>query len=83
MSSAEAEYIALSEVTRIIIWLRGIGFEQEKPTVIYEDNNSCIFMAENEENSERTKHIHVKFHYVREQISKKQVILFIKERDRK
>jgi hypothetical protein len=35
LSSAEAEYIALSEVARIIIWLRGIskeiGFEQEEP----------------------------------------------------
>jgi len=72
-------HIALSEVARIIIWLRGIlkeiGFEQEEPTIIYEDNNSCIFMAENEENSERTKHIDVKYHYVREQIYKKQVKL--------
>ena len=79
LSSAEAEYIALSEVTRIVVWLRGIlkeiGFEQEEPTVIYEDNNSCIFMAENEENSERSKHIDVKYHYIREQILKKQVKL--------
>ena len=70
LSSAEAEYVALSTAVAKVCWLRNllkeIGYKQETGTKIYEDNNACAIMAKGETNSGRTKHIDVKYHFVRE-----------------
>ena len=46
LSTTEAEYIALAETVREIIWLRRIllklGFPQTAPTIVKEDNQACI-----------------------------------------
>ncbi len=35
-----------------------------------EDNNSCIKIAQNDEFHQRTKHIDVKYHFIREALEK-------------
>jgi hypothetical protein len=75
LSSTESEYIALSESAQEAVWMRdllkGIGFGEESPTVLYEDNQGAIALAQNPKDHSRTKHIDIKFHYTREQIDNK------------
>ena len=46
LSSAEAEYMAVSDFSKEIIYLRqllrNMGFPQDGPTTVYEDNTACI-----------------------------------------
>ena len=74
-SSTEAEYVALAHVTREVIWLRNIlselGFPLAHPTPVMEDNESAARLAENPEFHERSKHIKVKYHLVREMVAEK------------
>lgn len=48
MRSTESEYIALSDVTKHIVWLRSvlneIGIEQN-PTKVFEENNGALNWA--------------------------------------
>jgi hypothetical protein len=71
LSSTEAEYMALADATTRLIWIRNIleevGFKQGT-TTIYEDNNSCAFIANDAGSNDRTKHIDVRYHFVREKI---------------
>ena len=76
LSTAEAEYMALASATQEAVWLRQLltcinpqinGLKI--PTRIYEDNQSTICMAKNHQFHGRSKHIDIKFHYVREQVS--------------
>ena len=70
LSTAEAEYVALSTATQEAIWLRrllaDIGEPPEGPTEIYEDNQGAISMAKNPVGHARTKHIDIRYHFVRE-----------------
>ena len=45
-----------------------LRIEQSKPTVVYEDNQSAISMAQNAQ-FHRTKHIDMHHHYVREKVN--------------
>jgi hypothetical protein len=70
LSSTEAEYIALSSVAVEIAYLRQllefIGRPEHAPTVIAEDNRGAIEWVKNEVDHKRSKHIDVKYHYVRQ-----------------
>ena len=72
LSSTEAEYMALCAAAQEAVHLRrllsDLGFEQKGPTIIYEDNQSCIALAKNPVHHARTKHIDIRFHYTREKI---------------
>ena len=69
-SSAHAEYIAASELARELMWARmlltEIGFELPLPSVTYEDNMAAQLMTQNDGTTDRSKHIHVRWHYVRQ-----------------
>ncbi|KAL4575087.1 hypothetical protein LXL04_021928 [Taraxacum kok-saghyz] len=71
-SSTEAEYRALGSVTAEIIWLRHLlrdfGFFSKEPTLIFCDNDSAIKLATNPIFHERTKHLEVDCHFVRDKI---------------
>ena len=42
----------------------------KEPIVIYEDNQSAISMAKNPQFHGRTKHIEIKYHFIRDQVKK-------------
>lgn len=69
LSTAEAEYISLSAAAQEAIWLRGLSAEiaggKEKQIEVHEDNQSPICMASNPVYHGRTKHVELKYHYVR------------------
>ena len=79
LSSCEAEYIALCEAVKQALWFRRllsqIGFKQTKPVRVYVDNQGAIDLAKNRKVNMRTKHIDLRFHWVREQVEAKQVQL--------
>ena len=61
------------------IWLRklleNIGFKQSDATKLYEDNQGTIALAKNPKSHSRTKHIDIKYHYVRESVEEKNIKL--------
>lgn len=81
-SSVHAEYIALYDGVREIVWLRqllkDLGFEQQSPTAVFEDNKGCISLCSNDRTDPRTKHINVKYHFNREQTKNKSIKVFYK-----
>ncbi len=60
MSQAGQEVVYLGEL------FKGLGHPQKKPTEIWEDNASCIMMSENPTNRDRSRHVDVKVHYLRD-----------------
>jgi hypothetical protein len=70
-STTEAEFVSLNEATREAVWLRRILADLDHnlsdPIEIRCDNQGAIRLVHNPENHQRTKHIEVKFLYVREQ----------------
>ena len=73
LSTCEAEYMALSVTTQEVIWLRRLleemRCEQKEPTTIWEDNQGSISTAKNPVFHNRTKHIQIRNHFVREAVA--------------
>jgi hypothetical protein len=71
-SSAEAEYMAINDVAREVMWIRMILTELNvkivTPTVIYVDNQPAIRISENSSDHARSKHIDIKHYYIRDLI---------------
>lgn len=84
-STAEAELISASLATQEAIHLRMLLGEmglRQGPIKIYEDNQPCIKIAENPINSDRTKHIHVRYFFVRERVQRNEITLEYMPTDR-
>jgi hypothetical protein len=71
-SSAEIEYRAMSNTTSELTWLqhfpREIGLAAPTPILLFCDNQAAIHIASNSVFHERTKHIEVDCHFVRDKI---------------
>ncbi|KMQ86896.1 retrovirus-related pol polyprotein from transposon tnt 1-94 [Lasius niger] len=76
LSSTEAEYMALAEAAKEAIYLRRfikeLGFPSLADTKIFCDNNSARKLAENSISHNRSKHIDVRHHSVREVLQNEQ-----------
>lgn len=69
LSTAEAEYIALAHGTKEAIWLRRLlnDLKFSCTTIpLFVDNQSAIKLANNSEFHKRSKHIDVRYHFVRD-----------------
>ncbi|KAG7302945.1 hypothetical protein JYU34_012939 [Plutella xylostella] len=77
LSSAEAEYVAAAMVTSELIYLKGISanFNMDIDAYLLVDNQSAIRMIECNENSKRTKHIDIKFHFVKDAVCNKNIVV--------
>ncbi|KAH9684927.1 hypothetical protein KPL70_013734 [Citrus sinensis] len=73
LSTTEAEYIAAAEALKEAIWLKGmvteLGAEQDSVEV-YCDSRSAIHLSKNQTHHEKTKHIDVKLHFLRLEVSR-------------
>ena len=73
MSTSEAEYYALGDVGRDIVWVRrllsDLGSPLTRPTPAREDNRSAMKWATDAASWSKTRHIDVQYHKVREWIS--------------
>jgi len=79
LSTCEAEYVAASWCICHAVWLRNLlsklEMKQEEGTIIRVDNKSAIELVKNPVNHERSKHIDVHFHFIREQVKEGNVEL--------
>ena len=76
----EAEYITLCASIQEAIWLWSLlkevqytSFVSTMPTMIYEDNQSCIALAGNSVYYARMEHIDIKYHFIRDHTEKKDI----------
>jgi len=77
-STAEAEYIATSECTKKVLWIRNILkelFNLNKPIKIYTDNLASKTTIENGELNNKLKHIEIKFYFNRDNIKNNKITL--------
>ncbi|KAJ4723526.1 Retrovirus-related Pol polyprotein from transposon TNT 1-94 [Melia azedarach] len=86
LSICEAEYVAVTSCVCHAIWLRNLlkelRWSQEKPTKIYVDNKSAMALAKNPVFHDRSKHIDMRYHYIRECITRNDVHMeYVKSRD--
>ena len=69
-STTESEYMALSDASRQMIWLRSALHEIQPGTklsfILHGDNNSSLALVKNPVFHKRSKHIDVHYHFVRE-----------------
>ncbi|GJT63125.1 hypothetical protein Tco_1006658 [Tanacetum coccineum] len=79
MSSTKAEYIALSGCCAQVLWMRsqltdyGLGFNK---IPMYCDNKSAIALCCNNVQHSRSKHIDIRFHFIKEQVKNGVVELY-------
>jgi len=79
LSTAKAEYIAMAHATKELLWIRSFISEVihplSVPTTLLVDNQSAIALARNGLYSPRTKHIALRYHFIREVISHENLTL--------
>lgn len=79
LSSTESEYIALSQAVQELTWLMllmgNLLESQEVKPIIYTDNQSAIRLVKNPEFHKRSKHIDVRYHYVKKQYAEGKFML--------
>lgn len=71
-SSTEAEYRSLTTATKELVWLLGLleelNVEIKKPVKVFCDSKTTIQLAVNPVYHERTKHIEINCHFIRERL---------------
>ncbi|GKB79011.1 ribonuclease H-like domain-containing protein [Tanacetum coccineum] len=76
-SSAEAEYRGVANVVAETTWIRNLLREFHNPlftaTLVYCDNVSAVYMSTNHVQHQRTKHIEIDIHFVRDMVARGQV----------
>ena len=81
-STMKAEYVAASEATKEVIWLRKFLMELEvvpsveRPLVPYYDNTAAIAQTKEPHYHSKGKHIEQKFHLIQEIVQWKEVEVF-------
>ncbi len=76
LSTMEAEYVALAAATREVLSLRSLLGELKisiSEAVIHVDNQPALFLASNPVVTTRSKHIDIRFHFLRDVCAKKLV----------
>ncbi|KAL5754948.1 hypothetical protein ACOSP7_023168 [Xanthoceras sorbifolium] len=68
LSTTEAEYVVVTEASKEMVWLQSfleeLGKKQED-NVLYCDSQSAIHLAKNPSFHSRTKHIQLRYHFIR------------------
>ena len=82
LSATEAEYVAVSEVVKDIKFLyqmlRGMEIKVPLPTKVQVDNIGAIWLANNSIASERTNHVDLRAHFVRDLIKDQVIEIYFK-----
>ncbi|KAL1242814.1 Retrovirus-related Pol polyprotein from transposon TNT 1-94 [Trichinella spiralis] len=67
--SVEAEYMALTKGVKEVKWIRqllmDLGRNQVTPTLLFSDNQGAAFLTKNPQHHRRTKHIDIRYHFIR------------------
>ena len=69
LSTAEAKYVTACLASCEVVWMRKLLYDlfdlQLDATCIYCDNQSCVMLSENLVFHDKSKHIKIKYHYIR------------------
>jgi hypothetical protein len=72
-SSTEAEFMAAAEAGKYVLYLRTImqqiGLEQHHASIMYEDNQGALMMAQAGQPTRRTRHIDIKHFAIQDWVS--------------
>ena len=72
LSTAEAEYVSASDASREAVWLRKLLSDlfdtSLEPVVIHCDNQSCIKISKNPVFHDHSKHMEMRYHYLRDMV---------------
>ena len=72
LSTAEAEYVAACSTSCEAAWLRKLLSDlfglQLDATCIYYNNQSCVKLLENPVFHNKSKHIEIKYHYIKDTV---------------
>ncbi|KAL2228844.1 UNVERIFIED_CONTAM: Retrovirus-related Pol polyprotein from transposon TNT 1-94 [Sesamum indicum] len=74
LSTTEAEYVAVTEAAKELIWLQHFLGELGKlqaNVILHSDSQSAIHLAKNPAFYSRIKHIEIKYHFIRQLLEKK------------
>lgn len=78
LSTTEVEYIAATEACKSIIWLSELLSEMifniSKPITLHIDNKSTIKILENATSHNRTKHIRLRYHFIRDLVQEGKIL---------
>ena len=72
LSTTEAEYMATIEAMKKSIWLKGLVGDlglQQVLTIVYFNSQSVIHLTKNQMFYEKTKHVDVRMHFIRDVIA--------------
>ncbi|MDV3146737.1 MAG: Ty1/Copia family ribonuclease HI, partial [Sweet potato little leaf phytoplasma] len=78
LSTTESEYISLVEAVKEGIWLKGLVNELigcDDIITVYSDSQSAIALSKNPLYHDRSKHIDIRFHYLREKVLANEISL--------
>jgi len=81
LSTMEAEYVACSAAVQEVVWLRRFLQHLEivrdalDPLTIHCDSTAALAYAKDPKYHGRTKHIDIQYHYIRDMVAQKEVVL--------
>ena len=74
LSTMESEYMAACAAMQELIYLRlmmvDIGLPPPGPTILHQDNQSAIGLERDSISNKRSKHINVRYHFIRDHIAR-------------
>jgi hypothetical protein len=79
LSTTEAQYIVVCDACTKAMWLRklvsGLSDQVLDSTMIYCDDQSCVKLSENPVFHDRSKHIEIKYYFLRDKVQRGEVFL--------
>jgi hypothetical protein len=77
LSTAEAEYMALSDVIKEMMWMHQLLCEMKcsvsLPMIVYTDNQAAMTMTQHDHDHKRTKHIDIRYNFIRDHTKSKMI----------
>lgn len=78
-SSTEAKYRSLAQATIEVLWLKSLlqklYIHQTRPSIVWVENLSTVFMSPNPVIHAQTKHMEIDLHFIREKVLKKSMVV--------
>ena len=79
-SSMESEFVEADHTGKSVMWWRhlmnDLGYPQSSPTIMYEDNKSCIDFVKMNMNSQRSRHIDMRMYWLRDWVKEGSIELW-------
>lgn len=69
----------MSEAGKELIWLRALltelGYKLEEPSKLFCDNTVAVFLCADQAFHDRTKHLDVRYHWIREKVESGEIVV--------